>query len=130
MEQKKRDYYGNKIYPIVAQHHPDLAGKITGMILGTGVTEFNEKLDNESYLQNLCENPDFMKVQIKEAISILKNHNLLKSVRISVRNKFKKLIFSPCHVDDVMFGGDPAFHDYVIGPLETTFSIGSKNSNC
>ena len=93
MEQKKRDYYGNKIYPIVAQHHPDLAGKITGMILGTGVTEFNEKLDNESYLQNLCENPDFMKVQIKEAISILKNHNLLKSVRISVRNKFKKLIF-------------------------------------
>ena len=53
MHQMKITDYGNKIYPIVAQHHPKLAGKITGMFLGTGMNEFNEALDNESYLEKL-----------------------------------------------------------------------------
>ncbi len=85
--------YGNKIYPVVAQAHPDLAGKITGMFLGTGLTEFGEALDNESYLKNLCENPDFMEAQIKEAISLLESQKSLKNVAHSVKQKFKKLVF-------------------------------------
>ena len=85
--------YGNKIYPLVAKKHPELAGKITGMFLGTGSTEFNKTLDNESYLQQLCENPDFMEAQIKEAISILEQYHSLKSVGESVKNKFKHLVF-------------------------------------
>ncbi len=67
----KMTQYGNKIYPIVAEKYPDLAGKITGMFLGTGTTEFDETLDNDGYLQDLCEHPEFMEAQIKEAISTL-----------------------------------------------------------
>ncbi|NRA90760.1 MAG: hypothetical protein HRU43_06505 [Simkaniaceae bacterium] len=85
--------YGNKIYPLVAKKHPELAGKITGMFLGTGLTEFNKPLDNKNYLQQLCENPDFMEAQIKEAIFILEQHHSLKSVGDSVKNKMEPLIF-------------------------------------
>ena len=35
-----------------------------------------------------------------------------------------------CHVDDILFGGDPEFHNTVITPLESTFSIGTRNANC
>ena len=93
MQQTKMMKYGNIIYPIVAQTHPDLAGKITGMFLGTGATEFDKLLDNESYLQNLCENPDFMEAQIKEALSILESHHSLENVSDSVKNKFKNFVF-------------------------------------
>ena len=30
-------------------------------------------------------------------------------------------------MDDILFGGDPEFHNTVISPLETTFSIGTRN---
>jgi len=93
MQQINMIKYGTKIYPVVAQQHPALAGKITGMFLGTGLTEFDKALDNESYLQNLCENPDFMEAQIKEAISVLESHKSLKRVANSVKNKFKSLVF-------------------------------------
>ena len=47
--------YGTKIYPIVAEKFPELAGKITGMFLESGLNEFNKVFcDNESYLQKLC----------------------------------------------------------------------------
>ena len=93
MQQTKMMKYGNTIYPIVAQKCPNLAGKITGMFLGTGSTEFDKTLNNEGYLQDLCTNPDFMDAQIKEAISILETHNSLKNVTDSVKNKFKNLVF-------------------------------------
>ena len=88
-----KNYYGTKIYPIVAQKHPKLAGKITGMFLGTGLNEFNETLNNESYLKTLCENPSFLEKQINEAIEVLESARGLESVRTSVRKKFSKLIF-------------------------------------
>ena len=89
----KTTQYGNKIYPTVAKKYPGLAGKITGMFLGTGLTEFDKELDNDSYLQSLCEHPEFMEAQIKEAIAVLESHSSLKSVADSVQNKFKNLIF-------------------------------------
>ena len=86
--------YGTKIYPIVAEKFPELAGKITGMFLESGLNEFNKVFcDNESYLQKLCENPDFMDANIEEAITLLKSYNTLESIENSVKNKFKNLIF-------------------------------------
>ena len=93
MHQMKITDYGNKIYPIVAQHHPKLAGKITGMFLGTGMNEFNEALDNESYLEKLCKNPNFMEEQIKEAMEVLDSAHDLESVSNSVKKKFGSLVF-------------------------------------
>ena len=92
-QMQMKNYYGTKIYPLVAQIHPKLAGKITGMFLGTGLSEFNQTINNEGYLKSLCENPRFLEKQINEAIEVLESARNLENVRTSVRNKFSKLIF-------------------------------------
>jgi polyadenylate-binding protein len=62
MEQKQM--LGEVIYMQIFSMHPELAGKITGMLL---------EMDN-SELLHLLENPDAMSAKVNEAISVLNEY--------------------------------------------------------
>lgn len=56
---------GEKIYPSIAKSQPNLAGKITGMILESSYVE---------ELIRLIEDPEALKEKVDEAIKVLKEH--------------------------------------------------------
>jgi len=56
---------GEKIYPSIAKSQPNLAGKITGMILESSYVE---------ELVRLIEDPEALKEKVGEAIKVLKEH--------------------------------------------------------
>merc|ERR1712139_658554 len=59
----QKQMLGSKLYPMVAKHQPELAGKITGMML---------EMDNSELLM-LLESDAQMKSKIDEAMKVL-NH--------------------------------------------------------
>ncbi|EAN34183.1 polyadenylate binding family protein [Theileria parva strain Muguga] len=58
----QKQMIGERLFPIIARDNPDLAGKITGMML---------EIDNHELLQ-LLEDNDQLKAKIDEAIKVLK----------------------------------------------------------
>lgn len=62
--QMQKNMIGERLYPLIYQHQPALAGKITGMLL---------EMDNAELL-NLIESPDALMHKIEEALIVLKNH--------------------------------------------------------
>lgn len=62
-EQQKQTI-GEQLYPLVFKKQPELAGKITGMLLD---------MDNGELL-NLIEEPSLLDTQIKEAVEVLNQH--------------------------------------------------------
>jgi len=60
---------GERLYPLVAKLQPDLAGKITGMILD----RLNQPGGVEEVL-NLLEYPDALREQVGEALMVLEAH--------------------------------------------------------
>jgi len=56
---------GEKIYPSIAKSQPNLAGKITGMILESSYVD---------ELIRLIEDPEALKEKVAEAIKVLKDH--------------------------------------------------------
>ncbi len=56
---------GEKLYPLIAASQPELAGKITGMLLDS---YFSEEIIH------LIETPDALKAKIEEALTVLQQH--------------------------------------------------------
>lgn len=62
--QEQKQMLGERIFPLIQRHYPDLAGKITGMLL---------EMDNSELLMML-ENNEVLKTKVDEAVAVLQAH--------------------------------------------------------
>jgi len=65
--EQQKQLLGENLFPQIAALQPDLAGKITGMLL---------EMDNSELLL-LMESPEALEAKVDEAINVLKEHNAI-----------------------------------------------------
>ena len=63
--EQQKQLLGERLFPLISAVEPQLAGKITGMLL---------EMDNGELL-NLLESPEALNAKIMEAISVLQMHS-------------------------------------------------------
>lgn len=63
----QKQLLGERLFPMIANLQPDLAGKITGMLL---------EMDNSELLL-LLESPESLDAKVEEAVAVLKQHNAI-----------------------------------------------------
>merc|ERR1719316_2526331 len=61
----QKQMLGEKIFPMISRIHPEMAGKITGMML---------EMDNSELLM-LIESPDQLKAKVDEAMRVLSSRS-------------------------------------------------------
>uniref|UniRef100_H2YP44 Polyadenylate-binding protein n=1 Tax=Ciona savignyi TaxID=51511 RepID=H2YP44_CIOSA len=64
--QEQKQMLGERLYPLIEQSHPDLASKITGMLL---------EIDN-SELLHMLESRESLKAKVEEAVAVLQAHQV------------------------------------------------------
>jgi len=62
--QEQKQMLGERLFPLIQLRHPELAGKITGMLL---------EIDNSELLHMLAED-DALKLKVEEAVAVLQAH--------------------------------------------------------
>jgi polyadenylate-binding protein len=62
--QEQKQMLGERLFPLIQRMHPDLAGKITGMLL---------EIDN-SELLHMLESHESLKLKVEEAVAVLQAH--------------------------------------------------------
>lgn len=65
--EQQKQILGERLFPLVQALQPELAGKITGMLL---------EMDNPEVLL-LLDNQEALEAKVEEAIEVLKQHNAL-----------------------------------------------------
>lgn len=62
--QEQKQMLGERLFPLIQRMHPELAGKITGMLL---------EIDN-SELLHMLESTESLKAKVEEAVAVLQAH--------------------------------------------------------
>ncbi|XP_061189300.1 polyadenylate-binding protein 1-A-like [Saccostrea echinata] len=67
--QEQKQMLGERLYPLISRFSPEMAGKITGMLL---------EFDNTELL-HLLESQESLEAKVKEAVEVLQRHNVRAS---------------------------------------------------
>lgn len=76
--QDQKQMLGERLFPVIASMHPDMAGKITGMLL---------EIDN-SELLHMLEHSASLKAKVDEAVAVLQAHHAKEMA--AVQQQIKK----------------------------------------
>ncbi|KAK4392127.1 Polyadenylate-binding protein 7 [Sesamum angolense] len=76
--EQQKQILGERLYPLVGHHQPDLAAKITGMLL---------EMDNSELLL-LLDSPDSLAAKVEEAVEVLKLSKSKVSNQDSLRSNY------------------------------------------
>ncbi|XP_072303958.1 polyadenylate-binding protein 1A-like [Eucyclogobius newberryi] len=74
--QEQKQMLGERLFPMIQNMHPSLAGKITGMLL---------EIDN-SELLHMLESPESLRSKVDEAVAVLQAHQAKEAVQKTVTN--------------------------------------------
>uniref|UniRef100_A0A672HPC5 Polyadenylate-binding protein 1-like n=1 Tax=Salarias fasciatus TaxID=181472 RepID=A0A672HPC5_SALFA len=74
--QEQKQMLGERLFPLIQNMHPSLAGKITGMLL---------EIDN-SELLHMLESPESLRSKVDEAVAVLQAHQAKETAQKTVTN--------------------------------------------
>merc|ERR1712121_56658 len=71
--QEQKQMLGERLFPLIQNMHPSLAGKITGMLL---------EIDNSEML-HMLESPESLRSKVDEAVAVLQAHQAKEAAQKS-----------------------------------------------